>query len=58
MKRLVSHRGHDGCVGVFNDTTSARVILDMERMNGYIWLLAETEEGWIEYNMPCGGPEA
>lgn len=38
-------------VSVFNERTIARVIVDLERSMAYVWLLRESEKGWIEYDI-------
>ena len=36
---------------IFNKHTLARMILDLDNRDAYIWLLRENEKGWLKYNI-------
>jgi hypothetical protein len=37
--------------GVFNERTIARIIIDIENNDAYIWLLREKKRGWVKYKL-------
>jgi predicted choloylglycine hydrolase len=39
-------------LSIFNERTIARIIIDLERKIASIWLIRESERGWVEYPLP------
>jgi hypothetical protein len=51
MQNIMSDESKGKKVSVFNERTIARMIVDLESFTIYIWLLRESEKGWIKYDV-------
>lgn len=51
LQRLMSDNSKGLKVSVFNEGTIARMVVDLEKLVAYIWLLREPEMGWVEYDI-------
>jgi len=38
-------------MSIFNERTIARVIVNLEQLVAHIWLLRESDKGWVEYDL-------
>jgi len=51
LKKLMSDISKGTKVSVFNERTIARMIIDLEKLVAYVWLLREPEKDWVEYDI-------
>lgn len=51
IKRIADDTSCGPVQSVFNLMTIARMIIDVNNMTAYIWLLREKEQGWVEYDL-------
>ena len=51
LERFMSNTSEGRATSIFNEATIARMIINLERMIAYIWLLREKEKGWVEYGL-------
>ncbi len=56
LKNLMSHIKKGNKVGIFNEHTIGRMLIDLVSMNGYVWLRREAERGWVEYDLSFARP--
>ena len=54
MKELMSDGSQGRKISLFNERTIARMIIDIENLKAYIWLLREDDKGWIDYDIDFG----
>lgn len=50
-KELMSDTSAGTTLSIFNNTTIARMVVDLMGMAAYIWLLREEEKGWVKYKI-------
>lgn len=50
-KALMSDTSGGRIRSIFNETTIARMIIDLKEMSAHIWLKRESEKGWITYDL-------
>ncbi|NOY89235.1 MAG: hypothetical protein GXO93_07605 [FCB group bacterium] len=51
LQNLMSNESKGKKISVFNERTIARMIVDLEKLVAYIWLLREPEKEWVEYDI-------
>lgn len=51
LEIMMSDKSKGPKASIFNERTIAQMIIDLENLVAYIWLLREAEKGWIEYKI-------
>lgn len=51
MQQLLSDQSEGKTLSIFNERTIARMIVDLELMRVFVWLLRENDTGWVEYDL-------
>jgi len=51
LQQLMDDKSKGSKISVFNERTIARMIVDLEKFAAYVWLLRESEKGWIQYDI-------
>lgn len=51
LQKLMDDKSNGSKTSVFNERTIARMIVDLEKFVAYVWLLRESEKGWMQYNI-------
>ena len=51
IQDLMSNKSKGSKASIFNERTIARMIVDLEKLVIYVWLLRESEKGWVEYDV-------
>jgi hypothetical protein len=51
IKDLMSNASEGKRLSIFNNMTIARMIIDLEKRDAYIWLLREKNKGWLRYGL-------
>jgi hypothetical protein len=49
VRELMGNQSEGGTAGVFNDRTIARMLVDFNNMDIFVWLRREDARGWVRY---------
>jgi len=51
LQLLLSDQSNGKVLSIFNERTVARMIVDLQSLRAFVWLLRENDKDWVEYEL-------